>query len=130
MGRNRFPRRPKATLTNLGALGSHLRNPWTTAWWSAAIPGLGHLFVSNHFTGLLLIVWEFVVNTQARLNAAIVLSFTGQFQAAREVVDPRWLLMYTAVYVYAIGTAIRRRSSKTSFILSPSARITRYRRCG
>lgn len=102
MGRDRFPRRPKATLTNLGALGCHLRNPWTTAWWSAAIPGLGHLFVSNHFTGLLLIVWEFVVNTQARINAAIVLSFTGQFQAAREVVDPRWLLMYTAVYVYAI----------------------------
>lgn len=98
----RVPRHPKAALTAFGALGTHLRHPWVTAWWSAAIPGFGHLFVSNHFTGLLLIAWEFLVNTQAHINAAIVLSFTGRFAEARAIVDPRWLLLYTTVYVYAL----------------------------
>ncbi len=102
MDKNRFPRHPKATLTAFGALGTHLRNPWVTGWWSAAMPGFGHLLVSNHLTGIILIVWEFIVNTQGHINTAIVLSFTGRFQEAREVVDPRWLLFYTAVYVYAI----------------------------
>ncbi len=100
IGRN--PRHPKATLTNFGALGTHLRNPWVSAWWSAALPGFGHLLISKHFTGFLLLTWEFFVNTQAHINYAIVLSFTGRFQEARDIVDQRWLLLYIAVYVYAI----------------------------
>lgn len=101
MSNSRFPRHPKATLTALGALGTHLRNPWVTGWWSLAMPGFGHFLVSNHFTGIILVVWELVVNTQAHINAAIVLSFTGRFHEAKEIVDPRWLLFYATVYVYA-----------------------------
>lgn len=102
MDKNRYPRHPKGALTALGALGTHLRIPWVTAWWSAALPGCGHLFVSNHLKGFIFLVWEFLVNTQAHINAAIVFSFTGRFQDAKEVVDHRWLLLYAAIYVYAV----------------------------
>jgi hypothetical protein len=102
MSTGRYPRHPKATLTALGALGTHLRNPWVSAWWSAALPGFGHLLVSNHFSGFLLLAWEFFVNTQAHINSAIVFSLTGRFQEARAVIDHRWFLLYVGVYVYAI----------------------------
>jgi hypothetical protein len=102
MSIGRYPRHPKATLTALGALGTHLRNPWVSAWWSAALPGFGHMLISNHFSGVILIVWEFFINIQAHLNIAIVLSLTGRFEEARAAVDHRWLLLYVAVYVYAI----------------------------
>lgn len=102
MSLGRYPRHPKATLTAGGALGTHLRNPWVSAWWSAALPGFGHLLISEHFTGFVLLAWEFFVNSQAHLNQAIVLSLTGRFQEARDVVDYRWVLLYVAVFVFAI----------------------------
>lgn len=102
MSIGRYPRHPKATLTPLGALGTHLRNPWVSAWWSAALPGFGHMLISNHFSGLILIIWEFLINHQARVNTAILLSLTGRFQEAKGIADYRWLLLYVAVYVYAI----------------------------
>lgn len=102
MSKNQYPRHPKGALTTLGAVGTHLRNPWVTAWWSAALPGFGHLLISNHFKGFVLMLWEFIVNRQAHINSAILLSFTGRFQEASDIVDHRWLLLYAAVYVYAI----------------------------
>ncbi|MDF2570998.1 MAG: hypothetical protein K0R55_2602 [Sporomusa sp.] len=102
MSKTNYSRHPKAALTTLGAVGTHLRNPWVTAWWSAALPGFGHLLVSNHFKGFVLLLWEFIVNREAHINAAIIFSFTGRFQEARDIVDHRWLLLYAAVYVYAI----------------------------
>jgi len=102
MSINRHPRHPKASLTVFGALGTHLRNPWVSAWWAAALPGFGHMLISNHFSGSILIVWEFFINYQAHLNTVIVLSLTGRFQEAKDAVDYRWLLLYVAVYVYAI----------------------------
>lgn len=102
MNKNRYPRHPKGALTNLGAVGAHLRVPWVTAWWSAALPGCGYLLVSNHLKGFILISWELFVNTHAHVNDAIVFSLTGRFQEARDIVDHRWLLLYAAVYVFSI----------------------------
>jgi TM2 domain-containing membrane protein YozV len=102
MSNGRYPRHPKATLTALGALGTHLRNPWVSAWWSATLPGFGHMLISNHLSGIILITWEFIINYEAHINTAIVLSLTGRFQEAKDVVDYRWLLLYVTVYVYAM----------------------------
>ncbi|MBP1682422.1 MAG: hypothetical protein H6Q35_2761 [Proteobacteria bacterium] len=102
MSTEKYPRHPKATLTVLGILGTHLRNPWVTAWWSAALPGFGHLLISSHLSGFLLLSWEFFVNNQAHINTAIILSLTGRFQEATVAVDYRWVLLYIGVYVYAI----------------------------
>jgi TM2 domain-containing membrane protein YozV len=102
MSTDRNPRRPKGALTTLGAVGSHLRIPWVNAWWSAALPGFGHMLISSHFKAFVLIIWEFIINNAAHLNLAIIFSFTGRFQEAREIIDHRWLLLYSAVYVYSV----------------------------
>ena len=40
----------------------HLRNPWISAWWSAAFPGFGHLHLGNYLKGFVLFFWEIIIN--------------------------------------------------------------------
>jgi len=85
----------------------HLRNPYTTAWWSAAYPGFGHISMGNYISGFLLFFWEMIVNTNANVNLAILYSFTGRFDMAKDVVDSRWLLLYVLVFIFAIWDSYR-----------------------
>ena len=86
----------------------HPRNPWVTAWWSAAFPGLGHLSLGNYIIGFLLIGWEIFINLHTNLNLGILYSFTGRFDMAKKVLDRRELLLYLAVYVFSIWDSWRR----------------------
>lgn len=81
--------------------------PWMPMWWSAALPGLGHLCQGFYFKGLILMFWEVLINTKARLNLGIIYTFTGQFAKAREVVDPGWSLFYGVVFFFAIYDSYR-----------------------
>ncbi len=101
------PRRKIAYLSILGTTQLHLRNPYVIAWWSAAFPGLGHLLLSKYLRGFLLFIWEVIINVYAHLNMAIFYTFTGRFQLAKEVLDTRWLLLYNAVYIFAIWDSYR-----------------------
>lgn len=85
----------------------HLRNPWVTALWSALFPGFGHVLLCRLLKAWYLIIWELVVNLQCHLNSAIIYSFTGHFQMAKEVVNTRWLILYAPVYIYAIFDGYR-----------------------
>ncbi len=100
-------RRTVAKVSVLNINYIHLRNPWVIAWWSAAFPGCGHMSLGLYVKGFILMVWEFVINLNAKLNTAMVLSFTGQFDQAVKVLDLRWLLLYIAVYVHSIGDSYR-----------------------
>lgn len=86
----------------------HLRNPYVIAWWSAAFPGFGHISMGNYAIGFLLFFWELLINTKANLNIAILYSFTGRFQMAKEIVDKRWLLLYAPVYIFTIWDSYQR----------------------
>lgn len=101
------PRRPKGTISSLATNFFHLRNPYTTAWWSASYPGFGHISMGNYVSGFLLFFWEMLVNTQGKVNLAILYSFTGRYDMAKEIVDNRWLLLYVLVYVFAIWDSYR-----------------------
>jgi hypothetical protein len=79
-----------------------MRNPWVTAWWSAAFPGYGYIIMGSYIKGFLLVAWEFFINVKCRLNEAIVYSLTGRFEQAKEVLDLNWLLLYVAVYILSI----------------------------
>ena len=57
--------------------------------------------------GLVFIVWELVVNTNARINLCIMDSLQGKFDMAKQVVDTRWLILYVGLYVYAMWDAYR-----------------------
>jgi TM2 domain-containing membrane protein YozV len=104
---NNTARRYIAHVGTLGTSQIHLRNPYITAWWSAAFPGFGHFILSKYIRGYFLFIWEVVVNLQANLNLAIIYTFQGQFSMVKEVVDTRWLLAYMPVYLYGIWDSYR-----------------------
>lgn len=85
----------------------HNKSPWMSMWWSAALPGLGHLCQGAYFEGLMLMSWEILINLKARLNLAILYTFTGQFEKAKEVIDPTWTLFYGVVFCFAIFDSYR-----------------------
>ncbi|MFD2043042.1 hypothetical protein ACFSTA_01830 [Ornithinibacillus salinisoli] len=100
-------RRFKAYVGALGTTKLHLRNPYIIAWWSAAFPGFGHLLLSKYIRGFALFLWEMLINIMSNLNLGIVYTLTGNIDMAKEVLDPRWLLMYLPVYIYAIWDSYR-----------------------
>ncbi|ARK32636.1 hypothetical protein [Halalkalibacter krulwichiae] len=100
-------RRFKAHVSIFGTTQLHLRNPFIIAWWSAAFPGFGHLLLSKYLRGYTLFLWEILINVMTKLNLAMVYSFTGNFEMAKEVVEPRWFLLYIPVYLFAIWDSYR-----------------------
>lgn len=100
-------RRYKAHVSILGTTQFHLRNPYIIAWWSAAFPGFGHLLSSKYLRGFVLFIWEVIVNCQAKINLAMVYSFCGNIDLAKETLDVRWMLMYIPVYLFAIWDSYR-----------------------
>ena len=104
---NQSPRRSKAYVSVIGTTQMHLRNPFIIAWWSAAFPGLGHLLLSKYVRGFLLFAWEVFINLEAEINLAILYSFTGRFELAKEIINPEWMLLYIPTYIFAIWDSYR-----------------------
>jgi len=100
-------RRYVAHVSSVGTAQLHLRNPYVVAWWSAACPGFGHLLLSKYLRGYALFAWEVIVNINAHVNLAMVYSFQGKIDIAKEVLDTRWLLMYIPVYLFTIWDSYR-----------------------
>jgi len=100
-------RRYLAYVGLLGTTQLHLRNPFMIAGWSLAFPGLGHLLVSKYIRGYLLFLWEIFVNVNGHINLAILYSFTGRFQMAKDVLDINWVLLYIPTYIFAAWDAYR-----------------------
>lgn len=104
---NNTARRYKAHVSTLGTTQIHLRSPYIIAWWSAAFPGFGHLLLSKYIRGFVLFIWEVIVNIQANVNLAMIYSFQGKIDMAKDVLDTRWLLIYIPVYLFGIWDSYR-----------------------
>ncbi|MFC7395267.1 hypothetical protein [Scopulibacillus cellulosilyticus] len=100
-------RRYKAYVSSLGTTQIHLRSPIVIAWWSAALPGFGHLLLSKYLRGFVLVFWEIIINVNANINNAMIYSFTGRFEMAKQILEPRWMLLYIPMYFYAIWDSYR-----------------------
>ncbi|RAP78178.1 hypothetical protein [Paenibacillus montanisoli] len=100
-------RRLRSNLSTISTTQLHLRNPWVVAFWSFAFPGCGNLVQNRKVIGMILIVWELIVNTNAQINLSIFYSLLGQFELAKEVVDKQWFLMYMGLYTYGIWDSFR-----------------------
>ncbi|MBO7743131.1 hypothetical protein I8J29_02910 [Paenibacillus sp. MWE-103] len=96
-----------AHVSILGTTQLHKRNPYTIACWSLAFPGFGHLLLNKYLRGYALIMWEVFINQKIHLNAAIVYTFNGQFQATRDALDPKFMSLYIPVYLFAIYDSYR-----------------------
>ncbi|MFC0558128.1 hypothetical protein [Halalkalibacter alkalisediminis] len=75
--------------------------------WSIAFPGFGQFLNKKYAKGFLFIILEFVVNVQARLNAAIIPSFYGLGEVANETVDYQWIMFYPCIYLFSMYDAYR-----------------------
>ena len=107
MDRNRISRYPRAYLSPFTTNHIHRRNPLILALWSLFAPGLGNLLQNRLFKGLVLIIWGTVLNTATNINLSMWYSMTGRFELAKAVIHTRWLLLYVAVYVYAVWDSYR-----------------------
>lgn len=103
----RNQRRSRGYVSAISTNFIHLRNPWVTACWAAAFPGFGHIILGSYVKGFLLILWEIFINVGSSLNLAIIFSFTGQIDKAKEIFDIRLGLLYVAVYIYSIWDSYR-----------------------
>ncbi|WP_409250566.1 hypothetical protein V1502_10310 [Bacillus sp. SCS-153A] len=96
-----------AHLSIFGTTQIHLRNPYIIALWSVAFPGYGHLLLSKYLRGFSLVIWEIFINQLTHLNLAMVYSFTGNIDAAKDVLDVRYMHLYIPVYLFAILDSYR-----------------------
>ncbi|SMB87436.1 hypothetical protein SAMN00017405_1695 [Desulfonispora thiosulfatigenes DSM 11270] len=92
----------KMYIDAFGVKYSHRTNPWAIAWWSAALPGFGHLTLGSYLKGFLFMFGEILLNLKARINLSIYYTFIGNFDKANDVFNERWGLFYIAVWIFAI----------------------------
>lgn len=96
------PRRKRLDLSRFDTMQMHVRNPLIAVWWATSFAGFGQMMVGSYVKGYVLVLLEILFNMQSRLNTAIIYSFTGRVELAKEVLDVRWLLGYVLIYVYGI----------------------------
>lgn len=101
------PRRPQSYISSLGLTQMHSRNPWLVAFFSFSFPGFGYLLQDRYLKGFTLIIWEFFINTHAKINLGIMYSLIGRFDKAKDILDERWLILYIGIYMYAIWDGYR-----------------------
>jgi hypothetical protein len=106
MRRNK-PRYPKGSISSFAINFIQMRNPYIIAWWSMALPGFGHITQGRFILGVFLITWEFYANIHSNLNEAIFYSLTGQFEAAKAVINLRVYLLYLPIYLMAIWDSFK-----------------------
>jgi TM2 domain-containing membrane protein YozV len=100
-------RRPYAKISTLGITYLRHHNPYLIAWWSAVFPGFGHYMINQYLRATLLTLSEVIINTLAHINEAMVYSFCGQFDLARDVLEPNWTFGYLLIYLIAMGDCFR-----------------------
>ena len=106
-GSDTIIRRPKSYISSLSTNHIHLRNPSMTVWMSVLFPGFGHVLLGSYFKGFLLIIWEIIVNMNAKINLAIIYTFQGKFELAKDALDKRWVFLYLGVFSYALWDSYR-----------------------
>lgn len=108
MGTRNYYREIGAYITPISINYLHVRNPWVSAFWSAAFPGLGQVMMCKYIIGYGLIIWEFFINQKANINLAIVYSMLGDFDKAKDVINTKLFLMYIPMYIYGIWDSFTR----------------------
>jgi hypothetical protein len=99
--------RKLAQLSIFGTTQIHLRNPYIIALWSVAFPGYGHLLLSKYIRGFALVIWELFINQSTQLNSAMVYTFMGDIESAKEVLNLRYMNLYIPVYLFSIWDSYR-----------------------
>lgn len=100
-------RRPVANLSIWGTTYLHKRDPLIIACWSLTFPGYGHILLHKYTRGFALIIWEVFINQISHLNEAMVYSFIGEIDKAKQVLGVNFVFMYIPLYLFAIWDSHR-----------------------
>ncbi|MCZ8521458.1 MULTISPECIES: hypothetical protein [Paenibacillus] len=100
-------RRYRALLSPFNTSQMHRKNPWIPAFFSFSFPGFGHLLQHRYAKAFTLISWEIFINSRAQINTGIMYSLQGQFGRAKEILNPNWLMIYVAIYMFGIWDSYR-----------------------
>ncbi|MBU9714893.1 hypothetical protein [Evansella tamaricis] len=84
------------------------KNPLLVAFWSLAFPGFGHFLLGSHLFGVVLVIFEFWINSLSSLNTAIYLSMVGDFELAKDIIEIKYFYVYIPLYIFTIWDSYRR----------------------
>lgn len=87
--------------------------------WSIAFPGFGQFLNHKYFKGVVLLLFEFLINVQGRINSAIVHSFNGNIFAAIEESNYLWLMFYPCIYMFGIWDAYKDAGGDQPYLFLP-----------
>ncbi|WDL97603.1 hypothetical protein [Alicyclobacillus sp. ALC3] len=102
---NSTPRRSRVTVGPFSINQLHFSNPWVVAFWSVFFPGFGQITLGQYLLGWILFGWEVLVNLRSHFNTAIVYTLTGRVDAARYLLDMKWILLYGSVFTFAFWSS-------------------------
>lgn len=77
------------------------RNSWIGVIWACFNPGLGSLYIGRLPTDFYALIWFVATVYYAHLLPAIQSTFIGDFQLAKKVLDPEWLLFLPSIMGFA-----------------------------
>ncbi|RTQ94900.1 hypothetical protein [Lysinibacillus telephonicus] len=83
------------------------KNSIETLLWSIALPGFGQLLNQKYIKGITLILLELLINIQANLNIAILLSFQGDIFSSIKETNYQWLMFYPCLYFFSMWDAFK-----------------------
>ncbi|RSK25889.1 hypothetical protein EJF36_02710 [Bacillus sp. HMF5848] len=95
-------RRIRSCISPFGISNLHYQSPHNIVWWSISFPGFGHMLLQQYFRGSILSILEVFLNYNAKLNLSMVYSFTGDYNQAAAVLNPKWALLYMFLYLFTI----------------------------
>lgn len=101
-------RRYVSALSTISINTLNLKNPWLAVCWSISFPGFGHYYNGNYIFGMLLMIWEIIINGSAKINLCIFYTLIGDFQKAKEVINLNTFLIYGGVYIFCMWDSYRR----------------------
>lgn len=105
---NSRPRRNKMSISPLSLNYFDTKHSWVPAWWSAAMPGFGHIHLGLWLKGILLMSGEIFLNLYGNVNLALLYSFTGQFDLLHEdLINYNFVFLYGVLYVFGIWDSYR-----------------------
>lgn len=89
------------------------KSPVAAMLWSFALPGFGQLYNRDYIIGLLLVVWEIIINLYSNLNLALMHSFHWDFEQAHDIINYEWGLFYPSVFAFSLWHAYNKAKAIT-----------------
>jgi hypothetical protein len=81
------------------------RHPLIAIAWSVLVPGLGHLYLHKIITGFFIFGYTVAILYFGHIPMGIKYTLVGEFQKAKEVMEPQWVLFLPSIFLFIIYDA-------------------------